>query len=157
MVSKNGQLLLNIPPKANGQIPEKVRNILLEIGEWLKINGEAIYGTRPWKIYGEGPTVVPEGGFSDNDITTFTDNDIRFTTKGDTLYAIALDIPTNGKIWITSLPRSNYHMKSIELIETNEKLHYKQSREGTLIELPTKKINSKYAFAIRVIGLKKLD
>ena len=66
VVSKNGALLLNITPKANGQIPEEVKTRLLEMGEWLKINGEAIYGSRPWKIFGEGPQNITEGHLSED-------------------------------------------------------------------------------------------
>jgi alpha-L-fucosidase len=65
IVSKNGALLLNIGPRADGTIPEEERDILLGIGRWLEVNGEAVFGTRPWKVYGEGPTHVPSGGFTD--------------------------------------------------------------------------------------------
>ena len=65
IVSKNGALLLNIGPRPDGTIPEPEQEILLEIGRWLAQNGEAIYGTRPWNVYGEGPTEVPEGSFTD--------------------------------------------------------------------------------------------
>ena len=72
LVSKNGALLLNIGPRPDGTIPEAEQKILLEMGAWLAINGEAIYGTRPWKIYGEGPTQVVEGQFTDTKRTVFT-------------------------------------------------------------------------------------
>jgi alpha-L-fucosidase len=153
VVSKNGQLLLNIPPKANGQIPEKVRSILLEIGEWLNINGEAIYGTRPWTIYGEGPIVVPEGGFSDNDITTFTDKDIRFTTKGDTLYAIALGEPSR-ELLIKSLPKSKYQIDAVVMLGSNETLKFTQNVDGARVSLPSK-IPSACALALRITGRQK--
>ncbi len=93
VVSKNGTLLLNIGPNPDGTIPEPDTAILLGIGEWLAINGEAIYGTRPWAIFGEGATEVPEGQFTDTHRAAFTGHDIRFTTKGDALYAIALAWP----------------------------------------------------------------
>ena len=87
IVSKNGALLLNVGPRADGTIPEVEQEMLREIGRWLQVNGEGIYETRPWQIFGEGPTPVPEGAFTDTAREAFTAADIRFTRKGNTLYA----------------------------------------------------------------------
>jgi alpha-L-fucosidase len=103
IVSKNGALLLNIGPRPDGTIPEPEQEILLNIGRWLAVNGAAIYGTRPWKIFGEGPTPVVEGSFNDTKREKFTSQDIRFTTRGDTLYAVVLAWPDTGRITIKSL------------------------------------------------------
>ncbi len=103
IVSRNGTLLLNVGPKADGTIPEQDTAILREIGAWLKVNGEAVYDTGVWRRYGEGPTLVREGHFSDQEVKTFTSQDIRFTCKNDTLYATVLVYPADGEVCIQSL------------------------------------------------------
>jgi alpha-L-fucosidase len=95
IVSKNGNLLMNVGPRADGTIPDEVKQVLLGVGAWLKVNGEAIYGTRPWKIFGEGPTKVAGGSFNDIRTSHYTSEDFRFTSKSGVLYAIELAWPTN--------------------------------------------------------------
>jgi alpha-L-fucosidase len=103
IISKNGCLLLNVGPRADGTIPRQAQEILLAIGGWLKKNGEAIYSTRPWKIFGEGPTSVAEGHLSEKKNKSFTEEDIRYTQDGKFLYATALDWPKNNKLIIRTL------------------------------------------------------
>jgi len=153
IVSKNGCLLLNIGPRSDGTIPEQAQKILLEIGRWLSVNGEAIYGTRPWKIYGEGPTKVVGGSFKDTASKPFTSEDIRFTTKGNTLYAIALAWPQNGKLTIKSLaggsPQSNGDVKRVELLGSKTKLNWTRDAKGLTVVLPAEKPGD-YAFALKI-------
>ena len=111
IVSKNGNLLLNIGPRSDGTIPEEVQQVLRDVGAWLAVNGEAIYGTRPWKIYGEGPTKVAAGSFHDTDTATYTAEDFRFTTKGNELYAIELGWPAGGEAIVQSLGKRSADRK----------------------------------------------
>lgn len=137
IVSKNGNLLLNIGPKSDGTIPQEQKEILLKIGSWLDMNGEAIYDTRYWKTFGEGPTKVAGGYMSEHKGDKgFTANDIRFTTKGDKLYAIMLAWPKDGKIEIKSLGRGSEHakditIKGVRLLGSDVKVDYNQN-EGEL-------------------------
>jgi alpha-L-fucosidase len=120
IVSKNGCLLLNVGPKADGTIADEEKKVLLEIGDWLKVNGEAVYNTATFKVFGEGPTQVfiREGDFTDSKEKGFTSEDIRFTQNGGNLYAVVLKYPENGVVNIKSLGRkSTIFYGSIEDIE----------------------------------------
>jgi len=152
VVSKNGNLLLNIGPRSDGSIPEEVQQVLLDVGAWLNVNGDAIYGTRPWRVYGEGPTKVAAGSFHDTDTTHYTPEDFRFTTKGDVLYAIGLGWPTNGEAVIHSLASAvgNEHVRSVILVGSDAKLQFEQRADGLRMRLPDQ-APGKYAYALRIM------
>jgi len=154
IVSKNGALLLNVGPTAEGEIPEPEQRILLEIGRWLETNGEAIYGTRPWIVYGEGPTPVVAGSFNDTKRAAFTGEDIRFTAKGRALYAIALAWPKTGALRIRSLARgaetAPTGISEVTLLGTKEPLTWRWQKDGLVIDLPPTP-PGEHAFAFRVL------
>jgi alpha-L-fucosidase len=150
VVSKNGTLLLNIGPRADGTIPEREQEMLREIGAWLKINGEAIYGTRPWHKFGEGPTLVAEGSFTDKQTkAAFTAADFRFTTKGNTLYAIALAWPENRQLLVKSL--AGQSVRRVQLLGHRGRLVWKETPEGLAVTLPETP-SSNFAVTLKITG-----
>jgi alpha-L-fucosidase len=134
IVSKNGSLLLNVGPKPDGTIPAEEVAILEEIGAWLDVNGEAIYGTRPWKVFGEGPTTIQTGAFTDKQRSPWRGDDIRFTTKGDAIYAIVLGVPEDGVVRIKSL--ADTPVQSIALLGTDQLLPGKVVESALEIRIP---------------------
>jgi len=151
IVSKNGNLLLNVPPKADGTLDAQAADILKKMGRWMHINGEAIYGTRPWICHGEGPSAIKEGHVSDRHLNV-TAKDIRFTTKGDCLYAIALEWPENKYLKIESLSTQQHKLgaiSSVLLLGHEGSLRWRRDKERLKIELPEQK-PCDYAFAFKI-------
>lgn len=162
IVSKNGNLMLNIPVRGDGSIDEKERKIVEEIGAWMKVNSESIYGTRPWKIFGEGPAQqaaaqLSAQGFNEGKGKPFTHEDIRFATKGDALYATAMGWPENDKLVIKSLAKnSQYFPKEIQKLEwvpTKQSLIFERNENGLIVFLPGKPADElSYANVIKVLS-----
>ncbi|MFH1570531.1 MAG: alpha-L-fucosidase [Gemmatimonadota bacterium] len=153
IVSKNGAMLLNIGPRADGTIPEPEQEILTGIGDWLQVNGEAVYDTRPWKVYGEGPTRVGEGAFTDTQRRDYTSRDVRFTTRGEVLYAVLLGWPEGGVATIQSLgadlrlyPRP---IGQVELLGSAAPLRWTQGRYGLRVQLPDQPPGA-HAWALKI-------
>ena len=161
VVSKNGNLLLNIGPRADGTIPDEVQHVLLTVGAWLNVNGDAIYGTRPWKTYGEGPTKAAAGSFHDADTKPYTAEDFRFTTKGNDLFALELGWPSSGEAVIHSISKSSLHdqhIRSISMLGSAGTLTYVQQEDGLHIHLPNKpQGEAAYVFRVALDGPAQSD
>ncbi len=155
IVSKNGCLLLNIAPRPDGTIPEEQRESLLDIGRWLRLNGEAVYGSRPWKIYGEGPTKTLQGHLADLKFDGFTPADIRFTQSKDerVLYAIALGWAGGGKsVAVRSLNKDKLGertIRSVRMIGSDESIEWSHTDDALHVTFPNQQ-PCEYAFVFRI-------
>ena len=150
IVSKNGNMLLNVVLYPDGSLPPESEQLLAELPLWMKVNGEAIHATRPWKIYGEGPSEGSAGAFREN--AAYTAQDIRFTTKGEALYAITLGEPA-GKLTIASLRRGNEHEKrpvrSVRLLGSKRPLTFRQTASGLEVDLPAS-LPTRHSSALKI-------
>jgi alpha-L-fucosidase len=150
IVSKNGNLLMNVVLYPDGSLPPESQTLLAELAKWVAVNGEAIHGTRPWHLYGEGPTQTKGGSF--NESGRYTAQDIRFTAKGKTLYAITLGEP-RGRVTIASLGRNASrdvrHVRSVRLLGSNERLHFQQTDTMLAIDVPDR-LPTRHASAFRI-------
>jgi len=148
IVSKNGNFLLNFPQRGDGSLFPECETVLDELAKWMPINGEAIFGTRPWLLFGEGPTPRPEAKYMNELKQPLTWQDVRFTTKGDVLYAIACGVP-QGSLQIKSLGRLGPGFSSIELLGSHEKVQYKIEWEGLTIQ-PAKEWPCQHAVVYKI-------
>jgi alpha-L-fucosidase len=148
IVSKNGDLLLNIPVRGDGSIDDKEQAVLEGIGAWMDVNKECIFDTRPWKVFGEGPAsagaALSAQGFNEGKGKPFTADDVRFTAKNGTLYLIALGVPKKDML-IKSLGTSanllTQPIGGITLLGSPEKVQWTQTADGLTIKAPLKSPN----------------
>jgi len=159
-VSKNGYLLLNVGPRADGSIPEPAQHCLREIGKWLAINGDAIYGTVPWLIPGEGPT-QNEGGshFNENNEPRFTCHDLRYTCKHNTLYVTALGRPGERLTCHGFARCRQFHPQDIQSIQMlggdGAPLAWNLDADGLHFDVPAK-VPSMIAVAFKITMLNEI-
>ena len=152
-VSKNGNLLLNVVLRPDGTLDPEVDTMLHQLADWTEVNGEAIYGSRPWLLYGEGAVLARGGAFREN--MTYTAKDIRFTTKGKTLYAIALGWPDHGKMTVKTLAKTadaaQNKITKVEMLGYKGSLRFNQTADGLAVELPDAKLGD-LTCTLRITG-----
>lgn len=160
VVSKNGNLLLSVPVRGNGAIDDQERAIVAEIGEWMAVNSEAIYDTRPWKVFGEGPAMesaapLSAQGFNEGKGKAFTAADIRFTVKGNAVYAIAMGWPADGKIIIKSMRKAggnlNQPIQAVQLVGSGQNLTFNQNDNELIVHLNENRPKLPYAIALKIV------
>ena len=149
IVSKNGNLLLNVVQRPDGSLDPEVEQALEQLAEWIAVHGEAIYETRPWKVYGEGGVRYKGGHFKED--FNYSSKDIRFTTKGPALYAIALGWPADGKLLIRSLAAPAGKVTAVSVLGYSGKLAWEQTAEGLAVTVPGPKL-SEYTCALKITG-----
>ncbi len=152
-VSKNGNLLLNIVQRPDGSLDPEVETMLQQLAAWNAIHSEAIFGSRPWLVYGESGVKVKGGNF--NEDFKYNAKEIRFTTKGATLYAIALGWPEDGQLVVRSLARpageNVNHITGVSLLGYKGKVEWKQTADGLVVTLPAQKV-SEFTTALKITG-----
>jgi alpha-L-fucosidase len=156
IVSKNGNLLLSIPVRGDGSIDELEMEFLEGLSAWMDVNGEGIFGTRPWKVFGEGPTQISTGMFNENQVK-FTPQDFRFTTKGNALYMFMMGWPGGKQVVVKSLASDSpllagKKIAGVEMLGQKERLTWQQTPEGLTIALPGEAATS-YAVTFRIHGV----
>ncbi len=154
IVSKNGNLLLNIPIKGDGTIDGEELKFLEEMAKWMAVNSEGVFGSRPWVISSEGPARERGGSFNEGQDRKYTARDFRFTMKGETLYAFVLGWPEDGRLRIRSLartPGSTSSIRDVRLLGSNGKVAWSQDEKSLAMRLPAGK-PCDHAFSLKITG-----
>ena len=160
VVSKNGNLLLNVPLRGNGTMDSDERAVIEEITGWMDINKEAIFGTRPWRVFGEGPALesaapLTAQGFNEGKGKPFGAQDIRFTTKNNVLFAIVFGLPKDGKVVIKNLGKNNSNsitrdVQKVELLGYDGTLLTEKTDNSMIVQLPEQKPKYVYAYVLKL-------
>jgi Alpha-L-fucosidase len=158
VVSKNGNLLLSVPLRGDGSIDDKARGVVEGIGGWMVVHREAIIGTRPWHIFGEGPAQeeapsLSVQGFNEGKGKAFTSDDVRFTTKGNVLYTFIMGIPTEKRIRIKSLGRSapdTPAVSRIQLLGSDDRIFFRQLDDALEVRIPDSVVQNDIATVLKI-------
>lgn len=156
IISKNGNMLLNVGPKGDGEIPMEDRKILREIGDWMHKNETAVFGSRPWRKTAEGSVRVSEGQFTDNEELPYTKEDIRFTANGDSIYAFVMNFPRDGQVTIQSLADSddqnipNFHglIQKVSVLGFDTEVTYEKDAKG--LHVRAEGVDTEYPVVFRI-------
>jgi alpha-L-fucosidase len=136
VVSKNGNLLLTIPQRPDGTVDDECIYLLKSLGKWMRVNGEGIYGTRPWTVFGEGPSQVVNKGYQENEVP-WTIEDFRFTQKAGQVYAFQMKWPEGGRTVVRSLALEQVPaVKAVSVLGYDGPVRFEQTRRGLAIDLP---------------------
>ncbi|NWJ52086.1 MAG: alpha-L-fucosidase [Bacteroidetes bacterium] len=151
-ISRDGNYVINIPLTPSGELDSGGEQTLKDMGDWMDINGEGIYSSSAWKVWGEGSVVMPSGNLGPKQAATpYTAQDIRFTVNNKSLYAWLMDWPANNKVVIHSLSANSGKISSVKMLGCKEKIKWKQNNAGLEIILPTKQ-PCKFAYGLKIDG-----
>ena len=162
IVSKNGNMLLNIPIKADGTLDRQATELLKNVGKWFKINGESIYGTRPWYMFGESKNPIGKNEIGAHDLTSpLTANDYRYTKKDGKLYAFVMDWPKkhqNPVIFPSLTIMNNYitEIKNVQLLGHKESLEWENHGDGLHVTFPNKR-PCEHAYVLKISFAEPID
>jgi hypothetical protein len=154
IVSKNGNLLLSIPVKGDGTLDSDEVEFLKGMARWMKVNQEALFGTRPWKSFGEGPHRTRQGAFSEKAVK-YDARDIRFTTRKGIIYATVMAWPQDGQVLVRSLAavagKKQNILQNVSLLGYGDKLDWKQGPDGLWVTVPAEQV-SDYTLTLKITG-----